>query len=135
MCGGDSIDYAELRRRINRLARLLRDRGSGPECTVALALPRSIDMVVALFAVLRAGAAYLPLELDYPADRLAVMLDDAAPGLRADHDGDGGPDRGRRTRRPARSSSSTTPTSPRERAAAPARLGRPLARRSTSPPT
>ena len=50
---------------------------------MALALPRSVDMVVALFAVLRAGAAYLPLELDHPVDRLAVMLDDAAPGAAA----------------------------------------------------
>ncbi|KAA0084465.1 non-ribosomal peptide synthetase [Mycolicibacterium sp. P9-64] len=79
VCGGDSIDYGQLDDRMNRLAWVLRDRGIGPECTVALAIPRSIDAVVALFAVLRAGAAYLPLELDYPDDRLTVMLDDAAP--------------------------------------------------------
>jgi amino acid adenylation domain-containing protein/non-ribosomal peptide synthase protein (TIGR01720 family) len=79
VCGDQSIDYAELDDRLNRLAWVLRDRGIGPECTVALAIPRSIDTVVALFAVLRAGAAYLPLELDYPDDRLAAMLDDAGP--------------------------------------------------------
>ena len=69
----------QLDERVNRLAWLLRHRGIGPEQTVALAIPRSIDAVVALFAVLRAGAAYLPLELDYPDERLAVMLDDAGP--------------------------------------------------------
>ncbi|CAN5600445.1 non-ribosomal peptide synthetase [soil metagenome] len=79
VCGADSIDYHQLETRMNRLAWILRDRGIGPESTVALAIPRSIDAVVALFAVLRAGAAYLPLELDYPDDRLGVMLDDARP--------------------------------------------------------
>lgn len=81
VCGGDSIDYRELDARVNRLAWVLRDRGVGPESTVALAIPRSIDAVVALFAVLRAGGAYLPLELDYPDDRLTVMLTDAQPVL------------------------------------------------------
>ncbi|MFC8723393.1 amino acid adenylation domain-containing protein, partial [Kitasatospora sp. NPDC057198] len=56
-------------------------RGAGPESVVALGLPRSLDMVAALFAVLRAGAAYLPLELDYPAERLAFMVEDTAPVL------------------------------------------------------
>ncbi|MGE2713078.1 non-ribosomal peptide synthase/polyketide synthase [Mycolicibacterium litorale] len=79
VCGHDRIDYGELQARVNRLAWVLRNRGIGRGCTVALALPRSIDAVVALFAVLRAGAAYLPLELDYPDDRLAVMLADAEP--------------------------------------------------------
>jgi amino acid adenylation domain-containing protein/non-ribosomal peptide synthase protein (TIGR01720 family) len=79
VCGDDSVDYGTLQCRVNRLAWVLRERGVGPGCTVALAIPRSIDAVVALFAVLRAGAAYLPLELDYPDDRLTVMLDDAAP--------------------------------------------------------
>lgn len=79
VCGADRIDYRELDVRVNRLAWLLRDRGIGPECTVALGIPRSIDAVVALFAVLRAGAAYLPLELDYPDERLTVMLTDAQP--------------------------------------------------------
>jgi len=77
--GGEVLDYAELNARVNRLARLLMARGAGPERVVALALPRSADMVAALFAVLKTGAAYLPLDLDYPADRLAFMLTDAAP--------------------------------------------------------
>ncbi|MCV7012892.1 non-ribosomal peptide synthase/polyketide synthase [Mycolicibacterium madagascariense] len=79
VCGADRVDFGGLDARVNRLAWLLRHRGTGPDRTVALAIPRSIDTVVALFAVLRAGAAYLPLELDYPDERLAVMLADATP--------------------------------------------------------
>ncbi|MER7007730.1 amino acid adenylation domain-containing protein [Dactylosporangium sp. NPDC000555] len=79
--GGEALTYAELDARVNRTARLLLAGGAGPERIVALALPRGIDMVVALFAVLRAGAAYLPLELDHPLERLAGMLDDARPAL------------------------------------------------------
>uniref|UniRef100_UPI00062532BD non-ribosomal peptide synthetase n=1 Tax=Streptomyces odonnellii TaxID=1417980 RepID=UPI00062532BD len=79
--GTRTLTYAELDARCDRLARLLISRGAEPERVVALGLPRSIDTVVALFAVLRTGAAYLPLELDYPADRLALMLDDAKPLL------------------------------------------------------
>ncbi|GIH27672.1 hypothetical protein Aph01nite_59820 [Acrocarpospora phusangensis] len=77
--GERTVTYAELDARINRLARLMLAKGAGPERIVALGLPRSIDMVAALFAVLRTGAAYLPLELDYPDDRLAAMLADARP--------------------------------------------------------
>ncbi|NGO42305.1 amino acid adenylation domain-containing protein [Streptomyces sp. YC419] len=79
--GDTTLSYAELDTRINRMARLLLARGAAPEKVVALGLPRSLDMVVALFAVLRTGAAYLPLELDYPDDRLRAMLDDARPAL------------------------------------------------------
>ncbi|MCW6009240.1 amino acid adenylation domain-containing protein, partial [Micromonospora sp. CPCC 205371] len=77
--GAERVTYAELDARVNRMARLLARRGAEPEAVVGLALPRSIDMVVALFAVLRTGAAYLPLELDHPVERLAMMLDDARP--------------------------------------------------------
>ncbi|MGW0391783.1 amino acid adenylation domain-containing protein [Streptomyces sp. NPDC003042] len=77
--GDTALTYAELDARINRVARLLLARGAGPERTVALALPRSIEMVVALFAVLRTGAAYLPLDLDHPADRLRLMVEDTGP--------------------------------------------------------
>ncbi|MFE4371757.1 amino acid adenylation domain-containing protein [Streptomyces sp. NPDC056835] len=77
--GERALTYAELDARINRIARLLLARGAGPEKAVALALPRSIDMVAALFAVLRTGAAYLPLDLDHPADRLRLMVEDTGP--------------------------------------------------------
>ncbi|MGW7107128.1 amino acid adenylation domain-containing protein [Streptomyces xanthophaeus] len=77
--GERALTYAELDAHINRIARLLLARGAGPEKVVALALPRSIDMVAALFAVLRTGAAYLPLDLDHPADRLRLMAEDTGP--------------------------------------------------------
>ncbi|MFI8418736.1 amino acid adenylation domain-containing protein [Streptomyces sp. NPDC085479] len=77
--GERALTYAELDARINRIARLLLARGAGPEKAVALALPRSLDMVAALFAVLRTGAAYLPLDLDHPADRLRMMVEDTGP--------------------------------------------------------
>ncbi|MFG2595291.1 amino acid adenylation domain-containing protein [Streptomyces sp. NPDC048462] len=77
--GEQTLTYAELDARVNRLARLLLARGAGPEKVVALALPRSIEMVAALFAVLRTGAAYLPLDLDHPADRLRLMARDSGP--------------------------------------------------------
>ncbi|QCW27252.1 amino acid adenylation domain-containing protein [Lysobacter enzymogenes] len=73
------LSYAELNTRANRLARRLIAHGAGPESIVAIALPRSAELVVALLAVLKAGAAYLPLDTDYPADRLAFMLEDAQP--------------------------------------------------------
>ncbi|MFD0313291.1 amino acid adenylation domain-containing protein [Streptomyces flavalbus] len=81
VCGDRTVTYAELDARCDRVARLLLARGAGPERVVALGLPRSIDMVVALFAVLRTGAAYLPLELDHPAERLSATLADARPLL------------------------------------------------------
>src|SRR3981081_2455196 len=74
-----SLTYAELNRRANRLAHHLIDQGVGPEDLVALALPRSLEMVTSLLAILKAGAAYLPLDPDYPAERLAFMLADARP--------------------------------------------------------
>ncbi|MEO5878262.1 MAG: amino acid adenylation domain-containing protein, partial [Streptosporangiaceae bacterium] len=77
--GGERVSYGELVGRVNRLARLLVARGAGPESVVALGLPRSVDMVVALFAVLQTGAAYVPLELGFPVERLAFMLADARP--------------------------------------------------------
>jgi amino acid adenylation domain-containing protein/non-ribosomal peptide synthase protein (TIGR01720 family) len=71
------LTYRELTTQANQLAHALIIQGVGPEQIVALALPRSPLLVVAIMAVLKAGAAYLPLDPDHPADRLALMLDDA----------------------------------------------------------
>ncbi|MEU9609338.1 amino acid adenylation domain-containing protein, partial [Streptomyces sp. NPDC048057] len=77
--GSTSMTYRQLNERANRLARLLIEHGAGPERTVALALPRSAELVVALLAVLKSGAAYLPLDPGQPVERLAYVVADAAP--------------------------------------------------------
>ncbi|MBT2335408.1 amino acid adenylation domain-containing protein [Variovorax paradoxus] len=76
---GQAMRNDELNRRANRLAHLLRARGAGPERTVALAIPRSMELMVALLATLKTGAAYLPVDPDFPQDRIAFMLGDARP--------------------------------------------------------
>ncbi|MEW1640410.1 amino acid adenylation domain-containing protein, partial [Streptomyces sp. NPDC093801] len=75
------LSYAELNARANRLARLLIERGVGPETPVGVAMERSADAVVALLAVAKAGGAYLPIDPEYPAERIAYVLDDARPVL------------------------------------------------------
>ena len=77
----ETLAYGELAARANRLARRLIALGAGPECIVGIALERSIDMVVAVLATLKAGASYLPLDPEYPRARLAFMLDDAHPAV------------------------------------------------------
>ncbi|MFD4245439.1 amino acid adenylation domain-containing protein, partial [Streptomyces sp. NPDC058525] len=77
--GETRLTYAELDARANRLAHGLIAAGAGPEDVVALALPRSADSLVAVLAVLKAGAAFLPLDADYPRERIAHMLADARP--------------------------------------------------------
>ncbi|MCX4758392.1 amino acid adenylation domain-containing protein [Kitasatospora purpeofusca] len=77
--GEQRLSFAELDARANRLAQGLAGAGIGPESLVALAVPRSAESIVSLLAVLKAGAAYLPLDSDYPRDRLAGMLADARP--------------------------------------------------------
>ena len=79
VCGGEVLSFAELNVRVNRLARYLIDVGVGSERVVALALPRSVEMVVALLAVLKAGGAYLPVDPELPVDRIGFVLGDAAP--------------------------------------------------------
>ncbi|MEU3899938.1 amino acid adenylation domain-containing protein [Streptomyces sp. NPDC045251] len=79
--GTDRLTYRELDERANRLAHLLAARGAGPEAFVAVALPRGAELIVAVLAVLKAGAAYLPLEPGHPADRIAHTLRDAGPVL------------------------------------------------------
>ncbi|WP_395364480.1 non-ribosomal peptide synthetase [Streptomyces sp. YH02] len=78
---GETLTYEEFNGRANRLARILLAHGAGPEKLVALALPRSVDMVVATLAVAKTGAAFLPVDPAYPADRIAFVLADAAPAL------------------------------------------------------
>ncbi|MFI8939578.1 amino acid adenylation domain-containing protein [Streptomyces syringium] len=80
-CGDTTLSYGELNARANRLARLLVAHGAGPERLVALVLPRSSDLVVAVLAVLKSGAGYLPLDPAHPEERLRQVLADAAPVL------------------------------------------------------
>ncbi|MFE2753051.1 non-ribosomal peptide synthase/polyketide synthase [Actinosynnema sp. NPDC059335] len=79
VCDGESLTYAELNARANRLAHHLLDRGARPERLVAVALPPSTDLVVALLAVLKTGAAYVPIDPGYPAERIGFMLADSRP--------------------------------------------------------
>ncbi|MFD3514397.1 amino acid adenylation domain-containing protein [Streptomyces sp. NPDC058657] len=76
-----ALTYRELNRRANRLARLLTERGAGPERFVALALPRVTDLAVAVLAVLKSGAGYLPVDPAYPAERVALLLGDTRPAV------------------------------------------------------
>ncbi|MFJ9030555.1 amino acid adenylation domain-containing protein [Streptomyces sp. NPDC102274] len=73
------LTYGELHERANRLAHLLISRGAGPERVVGLLLPRTTEAVVAMLAVLKTGAAYLPLDPAYPAQRIRFMIEDARP--------------------------------------------------------
>ncbi|CAO3379136.1 amino acid adenylation domain-containing protein [Azospirillum argentinense] len=77
--GDTRITFAALSGAVSRLARLLIARGVGPGDVVAVAVPRSADAVVAMLAVLASGATHLPLDLDYPTERLAMMCEDAGP--------------------------------------------------------
>ncbi|WP_239571871.1 non-ribosomal peptide synthetase, partial [Streptomyces sp. G44] len=78
-CGDERLDYATLDARAGRLAHRLAELGAGPETFVALALPRSTDLVVAVLAVLKTGAAYLPIDPRLPEERVRHLLADAAP--------------------------------------------------------
>ncbi|MET9266679.1 amino acid adenylation domain-containing protein [Amycolatopsis sp. NPDC004079] len=75
------VAYRDLEKRANQLARHLLERGAGRGALVGVALERGVDLVVALLATMKAGAAYLPLDLENPRRRLAAMLGDAAPAV------------------------------------------------------
>ena len=75
----NTLSYSQLDSKASQLAHHLISQGIGPERLVAIALPRSLELVVGLLGILKTGAAYLPLDLDYPTERLAFMLQDARP--------------------------------------------------------
>ncbi|MFC7615014.1 AMP-binding protein [Actinokineospora soli] len=79
LAGGRAVSYRDLDAWANRVAHALVARGAGPEGIVALALPRSAEIVAAQLGALKAGAAYLPVDPGYPAERIRTMLDDARP--------------------------------------------------------
>src|ERR1022692_796815 len=79
ICGDLTLSYAELNQRANRLARYLIALGAGPERFVTIAMSRTPDMITAVLAVLKSGAAYVPVDPAYPPDRIAYMLTDASP--------------------------------------------------------
>ncbi|MEU7630994.1 non-ribosomal peptide synthase/polyketide synthase [Nocardia sp. NPDC049220] len=79
VAGGESLNYAELGTRVHRLARRLIAAGVGPETLVALGIRRSVDLVVAAYAVQAAGAGYVPLDLDQPVERIRYVLESASP--------------------------------------------------------
>ncbi|MFJ6016902.1 amino acid adenylation domain-containing protein, partial [Streptomyces sp. NPDC092952] len=86
VCGESAITYRELNERANRLARVLVASGAGPERFVAVRLSRGVDLVVALLAVLKSGAAYVPVDPDFPAERITYMIEDARPVLVIDQE-------------------------------------------------
>jgi non-ribosomal peptide synthetase-like protein len=76
LCGGQALSYAELEKRANQLARFLRSKQIDKGCIVGLLLPRSPDVYVALLGILKSGAAYVPLDPDYPPERIEWILND-----------------------------------------------------------
>lgn len=74
---GESLTYKELNERANQLARLIRQKGVGCEKIVGIMTRRSFDMIIGILAVLKAGGAYMPIDPEYPLDRIQYMLDDS----------------------------------------------------------
>lgn len=81
ICKESALSYAELNKRSNRLAHYLNSLGVKGETLVAICMERSLDMIVALMGILKSGAAYVPLDPDYPHDRLTFMLEDSGAGI------------------------------------------------------
>ena len=80
-----TLSYGELDRQANRLAHALIARGVGPEVRVAIAMPRSAEIMVAFLAVMKAGGVYVPLDIEYPRDRLLYMMEDSRAQLLLTH--------------------------------------------------
>ena len=78
---GRQLTYRELAGRASRVAAWLRRNGAGPEVLIGIQIERSIEMLIAVLAVWKAGAAYVPLDPSYPEDRLRHMLEDSAPAV------------------------------------------------------
>ncbi|MBZ5554814.1 MAG: amino acid adenylation domain-containing protein [Acidobacteriia bacterium] len=74
---GEQLSYRQLNQRANQLAHFLRSLGAAPDTFVGVCMERSLEMVVALYGILKAGAAYVPIDPDYPRERVAFMLEDA----------------------------------------------------------
>ncbi|MCB5168282.1 amino acid adenylation domain-containing protein [Streptomyces bambusae] len=77
----ETLTYGEFNKRANRLAHWLVEQGAGPEKLVAVKIPRSVDLMVAIYAVVKAGAAYVPIDTELPEDRVRLVLDSANPLL------------------------------------------------------
>ncbi|WP_018803940.1 non-ribosomal peptide synthetase [Salinispora arenicola] len=77
----ETLTYGQFNRRANQLAHWLVEQGAGPEQLVAVRIPRSVDLLVAIYAVVKSGAAYLPVDTDLPDDRVRHVLDSARPLL------------------------------------------------------
>ncbi len=75
------LTYRELNQRTSELAEILREQGTGPDRVVGLMLDRSIEMIVGVLAIIQAGGAYLPIDIDYPEERVQFMLEDSQAGL------------------------------------------------------
>jgi len=86
VCAGVTLSYAQLEQRANQLAHQLIALGIGPERFVGVALERSVDVIVAFYAVMKTGAAYVPLDIDYPQDRVQWIVQDSGMDLLLTHD-------------------------------------------------
>ena len=77
-CNNDFLTYAELNKKSNQLAHFLRNKGVKPNDVIALRLNKSLEMIIAIFGIIKAGGCYLPIDLSYPQERVSFMLKDSS---------------------------------------------------------